>query len=92
MTLLSDIINAEPSSYEEISKKKGKDCTSSRRMMSRMRYRDLKENSIVYSIWIYKIQHAVDGNIMGYKERFIARGFSRKEGIEYEETFVATGS
>ena len=34
--------------------------------------------SIVSSIWIYKIQHAIDGNIVGYKARFIARGFSWK--------------
>ena len=25
---------------------------------------------------------------MGYKEIFIAQGFSKKEGIEYEETFA----
>ena len=43
-------------------------------------------------IWIYKIQHAVDDNIVGYKARFIARCFSWKEGINYEETFAATGS
>ena len=42
VTLLSDIIDAEPSSYEEIAKKKGKKSTSSRRMMSRMWYQDLK--------------------------------------------------
>ena len=47
---------------------------------------------VVSSIWIYKIQHAVDGNIVGYKERFVALGFSQKEGIDYEETFAATGS
>ena len=44
------------------------------------------------SIWIYKIQHAVNGNIMGYKVRFIAQGFSMKEGIDYEETFATTRS
>ena len=49
-----------------------------------MQYRDL--NIIPY------IQHAVDGNIAGYKERFVAQGFSQKEGIDYEETFAATGS
>ena len=42
VTLLSDIIDVEPSSYEEVAKKKGKESTSSRRMMSRMQYRDLK--------------------------------------------------
>ena len=44
------------------------------------------------SIWIYTIQHVVDGNIVGYKARFIARGLSMKEGIDYKETFAATGS
>ena len=44
------------------------------------------------SIWIYKIQHAVDGNIVGYKVGFVARGFSQKEGIDYEETFAASRS
>ena len=29
---------------------------------------------------------------MGYKARFIARGFSRKEGLDYEETFAASKS
>ena len=29
---------------------------------------------------------------MGYKARFVARGFSRKEGLEYEETFAAIKS
>ena len=43
-------------------------------------------------IWIYKIQHAIDGNIVGYKEIFIAQGFSQKEGIDYEETFALVTS
>ena len=74
VTLFSDIIDAEPSSYEEVAKKKGKENTSSRRMISRIRYLQ------------------VDGNIVRYKARFIARGFRRKEGIDYEETFAATRS
>ena len=44
------------------------------------------------SIWIYTIQPTVYGNIVGYKARFVSRGFSQKEGIDYEDTFVATGS
>ena len=42
VTVLSDIIDAEPSNYEEVTKKKGKESTSSRRMIPRMQYRDLK--------------------------------------------------
>ena len=29
---------------------------------------------------------------MGYKERFVAWDFSRKEGLDYEETFAASKS
>jgi hypothetical protein len=44
--------------------------------------------SLVTSKWIYKIKHAADGSIEKYKERFVARGFSQVEGIDYEETFA----
>ena len=37
--------------------------------------------------WIYKIKHDVDGSIEKYKARFMARGFSQKEEIDYEENF-----
>ena len=43
-----------------------------------------KGKSIVTSKWIYKIKHATDGRIEKYKERFVACGFSQKEGIEFE--------
>ena len=47
-----------------------------------------KGKSIVTSKWIYKIKHAADGNIEKYKARFVARSFSEKEGIDYEEKFA----
>jgi hypothetical protein len=45
-----------------------------------------ERKSLVTSKWIYKIKHATNGNIEKYKARFLARGFSQKEGEDYEET------
>ena len=47
-----------------------------------------KEKSVVTSKWIYKIKHAADGSIEKYKAIFVARRFSQKDGIDYEETFA----
>ena len=47
-----------------------------------------KGKSVVTSKWIYKIKHAGDASVEKYKERFVARGFSSVEGIDYEETFA----
>ena len=44
--------------------------------------------SVVTSKCIYKIKHVADGSIEKYKARFVAQGFSQKEGIDYEETFA----
>jgi len=40
------------------------------------------------SKWIYKIKHVANGIIDKYKVRFVARGFSQKEGEYYDETFA----
>jgi hypothetical protein len=42
---------------------------------------------VVSSKWLFKIKHVADGSIKKYKARFVARVFSQKEGIDYEETF-----
>ena len=97
VTQLSEIIDADSSSYEEVAKKKGKETLIKEyQLIKRNDAQDVdlrpKGKSAVTCIWIYKIQDATDGSIEGYKERFVAQGFSQKEGMDYEETFPTTGS
>ena len=44
--------------------------------------------SEVGSRWIYKMKTTTDGSVEKYKVRFIIRGFSQVEGIDYEENFA----
>ena len=39
--------------------------------------------SMVTSRWLYKIKHVADGSIKKFKARFVARGFSQVEGVDY---------
>jgi hypothetical protein len=91
---MSSIIDSEPSSFEEAAGQQvWKDA-----MMEE--YQSIMKNdvwdivlrpegkSVVTSKWIYKIKHVADGSIEKYKARFVARGFSQKEGVDYEETFA----
>ena len=48
----------------------------------------LKDKSMVSSKWIFKTKHSADGSIGKYKAWFVARGFSQKEGINYEKIFA----
>ena len=89
---MSHIIDFEPSCYEEASIQ-----PVWRDAMMEL-YQSITKNdvwdivprpegkSVVTSKWIYKIKHTVDGSIERHETRFVARGFSRVEGIYYEET------
>ena len=43
---------------------------------------------MVGSRWIYKVKQVAAGSVEKYKARFLARGFSQVEGIDYEDTFA----
>jgi hypothetical protein len=91
-TLMSNIIESEPTCFEEdIEKKAWKD--SMMEEYTSIMKNDVweivprpKDKSVVSSKWIYKIKHATYGSIDKYKAIFVARGFSKK-GVDYEQTF-----
>ena len=94
VALLCNIIDKEPSNYEEVAEKKEWKDVMIKEYQSIMK-NDVWDvvprpegKSVVTSKWIYKIKHAADGSIEKYKEIFVARGFSHKEGIDYEENFA----
>jgi hypothetical protein len=93
MALMTNIIDSEPSNIEEaVSQQVWRDAKMEEHY-SIMR-NDVWEIVLrpegklaVTSKWLYKVKHAADGNVDKYKARFVARGFSQKEGVDYEETF-----
>jgi hypothetical protein len=44
--------------------------------------------SVVTSRWLYKTKIVADGSVEKHKARFVARGFSQIEGVDYDETFA----
>jgi hypothetical protein len=44
--------------------------------------------SVVTSKWLYKVKHVADSSVEKHKAGFVARGFSQRKGVDYEETFA----
>ena len=94
MEFLSDIIDVEPTSYEEVAEKKEWKDAMIEEYQSIVK-NDVwdvvpisKEKTMVSSKWIYKMKHSLDDNVEKCKARFMEHGFSQKEGIDYEEFFA----
>jgi hypothetical protein len=92
--LMCDLLEKEPTRFEESIQKKEWANVITKEYQSIIK-NDIWEiiprpdsKDVVSSRWLFKIKHAADGSIEKYKVRFVARGFSQKEGIDYEETFA----
>ncbi|KAI0996189.1 hypothetical protein K3495_g11990 [Podosphaera aphanis] len=48
------------------------------------------KSGCVTSIFVFDVKTDENGEIIKYKARFVARGFSQKQGINYDETFAPT--
>jgi hypothetical protein len=47
-----------------------------------------EDKRVVGSKWIYKAKHAAHESVDKYKACFVTKGFSQREGVDYEETFA----
>ena len=46
-----------------------------------------KGKTAISNKWVYKIKRNQDGDIERFKARLVIRGFTKKQGTDYEETF-----
>jgi hypothetical protein len=94
MALMCDLLEKEPTCFEESIQKKewANAMTEEYQSIIKNNVWEIvprpKSKDVVSSKWLFKIKHVVDGSIEKYKARFVTRGFSQKEGIDYEETFA----
>ena len=92
--LMCDLLEEDPTFFEEAIQRKEWEDSMTKEYQSIIKNEvweivpRLKSKDVVSSKWIFKIKHVADGSIEKYKARFVTRGFSQKEGIDYEETFT----
>ena len=91
---MCNVIDSEPTTYEEASRHQVWKDSITNEFQSIMK-NDVWEvvsrpqgKSVVTSKWIFNIKHEQYSSMEKHKARIVARGFSQKEGIDYDETFA----
>jgi hypothetical protein len=94
MALMTQLIDAEPSTDEQAAQHGVWQEVTMEEYASIMK-NDVwevvprpKGKKVVGSKWIYKVKHAANGSVDKYKARFVAKGFSWRERVDYEEIFA----
>ena len=94
LAAMSTIVQSEPRSFEDVVKHQAWKDAMHKEYESIMK-NDVwevvsrsEDKSVVTLKWLYKIKHGSDGSVEKYKARFVARGFSQKEDIDYDDIFA----
>ena len=93
--LMTQVMNiVEPISYEQAKNHKEWNTTMNEEYESIMKNEtweltEFPENKLpIECKWLYKTRFNADGSVDKYKAKLVAKGYSQKEGIDYEDTFA----